>query len=444
MKIQLSDHFTYKRLIRFVFPSIIMMICTSMYSIIDGLFISNFAGKTAFAAVNLILPVAMGVGAIGFMIGSGGSAIVAKTLGEGKKEKANEYFSMLIFTALIGATILSIFGFIFIRQICMALGARGQLLEYASTYGRIMFVSQPMFMMQTIFYNFFITAEKPSYSLRMSLISGVINIVFDYLFIGVMHYGVAGAAVATAMGEYVGGLVPLIYFARKNNSSRLRLVKPVWRKDILLKTCLNGSSEFMTNASSSVVNMLYNTQLMRLAGADGVAAYGAVMYVNFIFVATFLGYAIGCAPVISYHYGAGNHAELKNLYKKSMSIILVWGVILFGAAQLLAPVLSKIFVGYNTGLYAMTLHGFRVYAIAFLIIGINIFGSSFFTALNNGLISAVISFLRTLVFQVIMVLTLPLWFGINGIWSAISIAEALTLIMTTTFFVRQKDKYHYL
>ena len=444
MKIQLSDHFTYKRLIRFVFPSIIMMICTSMYSIIDGLFISNFAGKTAFAAVNLILPVAMGVGAIGFMIGSGGSAIVAKTLGEGKKEKANEYFSMLIFTALIGATILSIFGFIFIRQICMALGARGQLLEYASTYGRIMFVSQPMFMMQTIFYNFFITAEKPSYSLRMSLISGVINIVFDYLFIGVMHYGVAGAAVATAMGEYVGGLVPLIYFARKNNSSRLRLVKPVWRKDILLKTCLNGSSEFMTNASSSIVNMLYNTQLMRLAGADGVAAYGAVMYVNFIFVATFLGYAIGCAPVISYHYGAGNHAELKNLYKKSMSIILVWGVILFGAAQLLAPVLSKIFVGYNTGLYAMTLHGFRVYAIAFLIIGINIFGSSFFTALNNGLISAVISFLRTLMFQVIMVLTLPLWFGINGIWSAISVAEALTLIMTTTFFVRQKDKYHYL
>ena len=236
MKIQLSDHFTYKRLIRFVFPSIIMMICISMYSIIDGLFISNFAGKTAFAAVNLILPVAMGVGAIGFMIGSGGSAIVAKTLGEGKKEKANEYFSMLIFTALIGATILSVFGFIFIRQICMALGARGQLLEYASTYGRIMFVSQPMFMMQTIFYNFFITAEKPSYSLRMSLISGVINIVFDYLFIGVMHYGVAGAAVATAMGEYVGGLVPLIYFARKNNSSRLRLVKPVWRKDILLKT----------------------------------------------------------------------------------------------------------------------------------------------------------------------------------------------------------------
>ena len=444
MKIQLSDHFTYKRLIRFVFPSIIMMICTSMYSIIDGLFISNFAGKTAFAAVNLILPVAMGVGAIGFMIGSGGSAIVAKTLGEGKKEKANEYFSMLIFTALIGATILSVFGFIFIRQICMALGARGQLLEYASTYGRIMFVSQPMFMMQTIFYNFFITSEKPSYSLRMSLISGVINIVFDYLFIGVMHYGVAGAAVATAMGEYVGGLVPLIYFARKNNSSRLRLVRPVWRKDILLKTCLNGSSEFMTNASSSIVNMLYNTQLMRLAGADGVAAYGAVMYVNFIFVATFLGYAIGCAPVISYHYGAGNHAELKNLYKKSMSIILVWGVILFGAAQLLAPVLSKIFVGYNTGLYAMTLHGFRVYAIAFLIIGINIFGSSFFTALNNGLISAVISFLRTLVFQVIMVLTLPLWFGINGIWSAISIAEALTLIMTTTFFVRQKDKYHYL
>ena len=408
MKIQLSDHFTYKRLIRFVFPSIIMMICTSMYSIIDGLFISNFAGKTAFAAVNLILPVAMGVGAIGFMIGSGGSAIVAKTLGEGKKEKANEYFSMLIFTALIGATILSIFGFIFIRQICMALGARGQLLEYASTYGRIMFVSQPMFMMQTIFYNFFITSEKPSYSLRMSLISGVINIVFDYLFIGVMHYGVAGAAVATAMGEYVGGLVPLIYFARKNNSSRLRLVKPVWRKDILLKTCLNGSSEFMTNASSSVVNMLYNTQLMRLAGADG-----------------------------------GNHSELKNMLKKSLSLIAITGVCLTLISEFFSHPLINIFVGYDADLFAMTLHGFRLYAFVFLINGFNIWASSFFTALNNGVVSGMIAFLRTLLFQIGCIMLLPILLGLNGIWMGVVVAEMLTLIVTIYFLRSRRKVYHY-
>ena len=443
MKIQLSDHFTYKRLIRFVFPSIIMMICTSMYSIIDGLFISNFAGKTAFAAVNLILPVAMGVGAIGFMIGSGGSAIVAKTLGEGKKEKANEYFSMLIFTALIGATILSVFGFIFIRQICMALGARGQLLEYASTYGRIMFVSQPMFMMQTIFYNFFITAEKPSYSLRMSLISGVINIVFDYLFIGVMHYGVAGAAVATAMGEYVGGLVPLIYFARKNNSSRLRLVKPVWRKDILLKTCLNGSSEFMTNASSSVVNMLYNMQLMKYIGTNGVVAYGIIMYVGFIFSGTYLGYAVGSAPVISYHYGSDNKKELKNLFRKSITLIIVASLVMTGLAEVLAKYLAGIFVSYDKELLELTTLAIRIYSVAYLFNGLNIFTSSFFTALNNGAVSAAVSFLRMFVFQIAMIMILPLILGINGIWMAVIAAELLALFVSLIFIIINRKKYGY-
>ena len=324
----------------------------------------------------------------------------------------------------------------------MAFGAAGDLIDYCTLYGRISCISLTAFMLQNVFQSFFVAAGKPQLGLKVIVAAGCTNIVLDALFIGVLHFGIAGAAFATMTSEFIGGLLPVVYFFRKNDSL-LHFVKPVFDRRVFLKTCTNGSSELMTNLSMSLVNALYNLQLMKIAGENGVAAYGAVMYVNFIFVATFLGYAIGCAPIISYHYGAGNHAELKNLYKKSMSIILVWGVILFGAAQLLAPVLSKIFVGYNTGLYTMTLHGFRVYAIAFLIIGINIFGSSFFTALNNGLISAVISFLRTLVFQVIMVLTLPLWFGINGIWSAISIAEALTLIMTTTFFVRQKGKYHY-
>ena len=443
MNIQLSEHFTYKKLLRFILPSIIMMVFTSIYSVVDGIFVSNFVGKSAFASVNLIMPYLMGISALGFMIGTGGSAFVSKTLGEGKKELANQYFSMLVTIAAIGGFVLSVLSFIFMRRIVMAFGAAGDLIDYCTLYGRISCISLTAFMLQNVFQSFFVAAGKPQLGLKVIVAAGCTNIVLDALFIGVLHFGIAGAAFATMTSEFIGGLLPVVYFFRKNDSL-LHFVKPVFDRRVFLKTSTNGSSELMTNLSMSLVNALYNLQLMKIAGENGVAAYGAVMYVNFIFVATFLGYAIGCAPVISYHYGAGNHAELKNLYKKSMSIILVWGVILFGAAQLLAPVLSKIFVGYNTGLYAMTLHGFRVYAIAFLIIGINIFGSSFFTALNNGLISAVISFLRTLVFQVIMVLTLPLWFGINGIWSAISIAEALTLIMTTTFFVRQKDKYHYL
>lgn len=443
MKIQLSEHFTYSKLLRFTFPSIIMMIFTSIYSVIDGLFVSNFAGKTALAAINIIYPFIMAVGALGFMMGTGGSALVGRLLGEGEKEKANKTFSLIVYTTAIAGILLSALAFLLVPTVSRLFGASGQLLDYCILYGRICFLSMPCFMLQNVFQCFFITAEKPRLGLDVVLSAGITNMVLDFLFVAVFGLGLKGAAIATVCGEIIGGLVPILYFAGRNHSL-LRLGRTSFDAGSILKTCTNGSSELMTELSSSVVTVLYNTQLMKIAGENGVAAYGAVMYVNFIFVATFLGYAIGCAPVISYHYGAGNHAELKNLYKKSMSIILVWGVILFGAAQLLAPVLSKIFVGYNTGLYAMTLHGFRVYAIAFLIIGINIFGSSFFTALNNGLISAVISFLRTLVFQVILVLTLPLWFGINGIWSAISIAEALTLIMTTTFFVRQKDKYHYL
>lgn len=443
MNIQLSEHFTYKKLLRFVLPSIIMMVFTSIYSVVDGIFVSNFVGKSAFASVNLSMPYLMAISALGFMIGTGGSAFVSKTLGEGKKDLANQYFSMLVTITAICGLVLSILSFIFMKQIVVVFGAKGNLIGYCTLYGRISCISMTAFMLQNVFQSFFVAAGKPQLGLKVIVAAGCTNIVLDALFIGVMHFGIAGAALATMTSEFIGGLLPVIYFLRKNDSL-LHFVKPVFDRRVFLKTCANGSSELMSNLSMSVVNALYNIQLMKIAGENGVAAYGAVMYVNFIFVATFLGYSIGCAPIVSYHYGAGNHAELKNMYKKSMSIILSWGVILFALAQFLAPVLSKVFVGYNAGLYAMTLHGFRVYAIAFLIIGINIFGSSFFTALNNGLISAVISFLRTLVFQIIMVLTLPIFFGINGIWSAISVAEALTLIITVTFFVRQKDRYHYM
>lgn len=443
MKIQLSEHFTYNKLLRFVFPSIVMMIFTSIYSVVDGLFVSNFVGKTALASINLILPFLMGLSALGFMIGTGGSAIVAKTLGEGDPKRANSYFSMLVYVTAIGGIILALLGMLLVPSVASLLGAEGELLSNCILYGRINFISLPAFMLQNVFQSFFVTAEKPKLGLAVIITAGVTNMILDLLFVGILGFGLAGAAVATVCGEMIGGLFPVFYFSRKN-SSLLRLGKTQFNGRILMQTCVNGSSELMTNLSSSIVNSLYNIQLMKFAGENGVAAYAAIMYVNFIFIAIFLGYSIGSAPIISYHYGAGNHGELKNLYKKSLQLVGFWGILLFILAQLLATPLAKLFVGYDSTLLAMTQIGFRIYSLVYLINGFNIFGSSFFTALSNGVVSAVISFLRTLVFQIGAVLILPVVFGgINGIWSSVTVAELLTLCITITFFVRQRRKYHY-
>lgn len=443
MKIQLSEHFTYNKLLRFVFPSIVMMIFTSIYSVVDGLFVSNFVGKTALASINLILPFLMGLSALGFMIGTGGSAIVAKTLGEGDPKRANSYFSMLVYVTAIGGILLALLGMLLVPSVASLLGAEGELLSNCILYGRINFISLPAFMLQNVFQSFFVTAEKPKLGLAVIITAGVTNMILDLLFVGILGFGLPGAAVATVCGEMVGGLFPVLYFSRKN-SSLLRLGKTQFNGRILMQTCVNGSSELMTNLSSSIVNSLYNIQLMKFAGENGVAAYAAIMYVNFIFIAIFLGYSIGSAPIISYHYGAGNHGELKNLYKKSLQLVGSWGIVLFVLAQLLATPLAKLFVGYDSTLLAMTQIGFRIYSLVYLINGFNIFGSSFFTALSNGVVSAVISFLRTLVFQIGAVLILPVVFGgINGIWSSVTVAELLTLCITITFFVRQRRKYHY-
>lgn len=443
MKIQLSEHFTYNKLLRFVFPSIVMMIFTSIYSVVDGLFVSNFVGKTALASINLILPFLMGLSALGFMIGTGGSAIVAKTLGEGDPKRANSYFSMLVYVTAIGGIILALLGMLLVPSVTSFLGAEGELLSNCILYGRISFISMPAFMLQNVFQSFFVTAEKPKLGLAVIITAGVTNMILDLLFVGILGFGLAGAAVATVCGEMIGGLFPVFYFSRKN-SSLLRLGKTQFNGRILMQTCVNGSSELMTNLSSSIVNSLYNIQLMKFAGENGVAAYAAIMYVNFIFIAIFLGYSIGSAPIISYHYGAGNHGELKNLYKKSLQLVGSWGILLFVLAQFLATPLAKLFVGYDSTLLAMTQTGFRIYSLVYIINGFNIFGSSFFTALSNGVVSAVISFLRTLVFQIGAVLILPIVFGgINGIWSSVTVAELLTLCITITFFVRQRRKYHY-
>ncbi len=442
MRIQLSDHFNYNNLLKFVLPSILMMICTSIYGVVDGLFVSNFVGKTHFAAVNLIMPFFMGIVTIGFMIGTGGSAIVAKTLGEGKKQKANEYFTMLICLTVILGIIVTVLGLLFLRPIILLLGAKGILIEYCVTYGRIILISMTAFMLQTTFQSFFIVAEKPALSLKISVAAGLTNMILDFVFIVIFQWGLVGAALATMLGEVVGGVVPLFYFSRKNNSL-LRFAKFQWNISIIWKTCTNGSSEMMTNLSASLVNILYNYQLMKLAGENGISAYGVIMYVNFIFTALFIGYSIGSAPIIGYHYGAANHNELKNLFQKSLKLTTIFSVLLTILAEVLSMPLASIFVGYDKELLALTYNGFRIYAVSFMIAGFNIFSSGFFTALNNGVISAVISFARTLIFQLGSVLILPFFIGLNGIWAAIIVAELLALFVSLYFFATKRKIYHY-
>ncbi|WP_455716008.1 MATE family efflux transporter [Anaerosporobacter sp.] len=442
MNIQLSEHFTYKKILRFTFPSIVMMVFTSIYGVVDGIFVSNFVGKTPFAAINLIMPFIMIFGTIGFMIGTGGSALVAKTFGEGNEKKANNLFSMLIYITIGLGILFSIVGIIFIRPVSIMLGAEGAMIEDCVTYGTILLVSLTAFILQNAFQSFLVTAEKPNLGLVITVAAGLTNIVLDALFIAIFKWGLVGAAIATAISQCVGGLAALIYFALPNRS-RLRLGKSTFDGKAFLKTCTNGSSELMTNLSMSLVNMLYNFQLMRFAGENGVSAYGVIMYINFIFISIFTGYSIGIAPVIGYHYGAGNSDELKNMRKKGLFLIGCFSLILTALAEVLALPLAKLFVSYDSDLLAMTQRAFMLYSISFLFCGFNVFGSAFFTALNNGLVSALISFMRALVFQVGAVMILPIFLQLDGIWFAIVVAEFISLMLTAFFFVKMKTKYQY-
>ena len=442
MRIQLSDSFGYKKLLLFTLPSIVMMIFTSIYGVVDGFFVSNYAGKTDFAALNFIMPFLMILGAVGFMFGAGGSALVAKTLGEGEREKASRLFSLFVYITAISGVVLGALGIVFIRPIAALLGAEGEMLDACVLYGRIILIALPLNMLQIEFQTFFVTAEKPQLGLTATVFSGVANMVLDWLFLAVFDWGLAGAAAATAASQAIGGIIPVFYFARKNDSL-LRLTTFKYDGKALLRACTNGSSELLSNVSMSLVGMLYNIQLIKFAGEDGVSAYGVLMYVNLVFIAAFIGYSTGVAPVIGYHYGAGNHAELKGLLRKSMTIICICSVGMLGLSEVLASPLSKIFVGYDEALFALTLRGFVIYSFSFLFAGIAIFGSSFFTALNNGLVSAVISFLRTIVFQIAAVIIFPMLWDIDGIWLSIVAAEFLAAAVTVCFIISNRKKYKY-
>ena len=442
MKIQLSDHFSYSKLIKFTLPTIAMMIFTSIYGVVDGVFVSNCVGSDAFAAVNLIMPIIMILGSVGFMIGTGGSAIVSKTLGEGKKEKANEYFSMLVYLCAVSGVILSVIGIIFTGPIAVLLGAKGSIAKDCVTYGRTVFFMLTGLFLQNAFQSFLVVAEKPKLGLFVTVLAGFTNMFLDFLFVYVLRFGVFGAALATGISQFVGSVIPIIYFASGKNNV-LKLTKCRFNKDIIIKTCINGSSEMVTNMSMSLVNILYNMQLMKYIGTNGVVAYGIIMYVGFIFVGTYMGYAVGSAPVISYHYGAGNKDELKNLFKRSLTIIIVSSVVMTLIAEIIAGYLAGIFVSYDNNLLELTTEAIRIYAVSYLISGINIFASSFFTALNNGVVSAVISFMRMFVFQIVMILLLPVVLGISGIWTAVIAAEVLSVVISVMFLVKNRKKYSY-
>lgn len=444
MTIQLSDHFSYGRLLRFTLPSVAMMIFTSIYGVVDGFFVSNFAGKTSFAAVNLIMPFLMMVATVGFMFGTGGTAIVSKTFGEGNSRKANNLFSLFVYVSFVLGVVIAILGILFIRPIARGFGAEGTLLDNCIIYGRIILLALPFYVLQLLFQSFFVTAEKPHLGLVVTVSAGITNMVLDATLVILFpqEYKLAGAAIATAMSQVVGGAVPLFYFFHKN-SSILRLGKTTWNGMAILRACTNGSSEFMSNVSMSLVAILYNYQLLKYAGENGVAGYGVMMYASMIFSGAFIGYSIGTAPVIGYHNGAKNYAELKSILRKSLILIGCFGVLMVFAAEVCTVPLAKIFVGYDEELQALTVAGFRIFSLSFLFMGFAIFSSGFFTALNDGLTSALISFLRTLVFQIAAVLILPLIWQINGIWMSIVVAELMAVVLSAVFLKVKQKKYHY-
>lgn len=443
MKIELNEHFTYKKLIKFTLPSILMMIFTSIYGVVDGFFVSNYVGAEAFASVNLIMPVIIILSAVGFMIGTGGNALVAMTLGQHDERRANEIFSMLIYILIFLGICLSIAMAVFMPKMARILGATDIMIDDCVIYGRISMVSLTFFMLQTSFQSFMVTAARPHFGLYITIAAGVTNMVLDLVFVGILGFGVAGAAWATVASEIVGGSVPLIYFIIPNKS-KLNLVKAGFQFRPLIKVLSNGASEFMTIISSSFVNMLYNLQLMKIAGEKGVASFGVIMYINFIFTGVLFGYAFGSSSIVSYHYGAENYKELRSLFSKSIKIIGIASLISFASAQLFAIPLVKIFFSYSDELIEMTTHGFRIYSIAYLMIGFNGYASSLFTALNNGRVSATIAFGRTLVFQVASILILPRIFGLNGIFSSIIVAEFLAIMVSMFFINKYKSEYHYL
>lgn len=438
MEITLSGHYSYRRLLQTAMPSVVMMLVSSVYGIVDGLFVSNYAGKSGFAAINLIFPAIMVLGSLGLMVGSGGAALVGRLKGEGYLQKADRVFTMLVrFLASVGVAVGVVFALI-CPLVAQWLGADAGMMRECVIYGRISMVGLPFFMMQQAFQSFYMAAERPQLGTQMSVVCGVVNIALDALFVWIMGWGVAGAAVATVLAQVVGGGFPLIYFGvRRINRGNLHLIPhshTIWR--YIGKACTNGLSEYVGAISLSIVSICYNLQLMRYLGEDGVAAYGIVMYISFVLCAFFMGYNIALTPVVGYHYGAGNLAEQRSLLRKSLVLIAAVGLIITMVAETTSRPAARLFVSYDEGLVELTSKAIRIYALCFLICGWNMFVSALFTGLQNGIISAAASFMRSLVFEMAAVWSLPALVGIDGIWWAVNVSEVLTLAFCAFLVLR--------
>ena len=440
--IKLSDHFNYQKLLQFTAPSIGTMAVMSIYGVVDGFFVANFVGTLQLAALNFLFPPYMLLTFIGMLFGTGGSALIGKTLGEGKRQKANEIFSMLIYLSIFIGVVLGIWGIVYVRDIAEFLGATDEIIEYGVGYAHILLLALPFVILQMQFDSYFSTAAKPQLGFYVTLAAGLTNIVLDALFIIAFGWGLEGAAAATAISELIGGALPLVYFGRKN-SSLLRLTKTYLNLPALFQTCSNGVSELLSAVSMSVVGMLYNWQLLKYAGSDGVAAFAVMMYATMIFESVFIGYSMGVAPVVAYHYGAKNYSELKNLLKKSLTVIGIFAAIMCISAEIFAGHLVDIFLESEENIFEMAVHGFRIFALGYLLMGFAMFTSAFFTALNNGKLSALISGMRTLVFEVSAILILPLIFGLNGIWLSMIGAEIMAISVSAFLLKANAKRYRY-
>jgi len=444
MKIELQGHYGYGRLVRTMLPSIATMIVSSIYSIADGLFVSNYAGSTAFAAMNIIWPGIQILAVFGLMVGAGGSALVSKTLGEGDQDKACRIFSMLTRITMLAGIAMAFLFFILMKPLTWVLGAEGGMIQMATTYGRIIVITLPLYMIQMMFQPFFMVAEKPELGTQISIICGVVNIVLDALFIIVFRLGLIGAALGTAISIATGGLFSLIWFLSKRNKTHLQFrknVKTEWKH--VGKSCSNGLSEYVGNVALSVVSICYNLQLMKYIGESGVAAYGILMYLGFVFAAVFIGYNLSVTQIIAFNYGERNHTELRSLLHKSIILISVGGVIMTTVAETAAAPLARFFVGYDESICILTIRAIRIYMLSFLICGLNMFASAWFTALNNGIISAISAFVRTFIFELGCVFILPTFFGVDGIWNAVNVAEVCALLFSAFLITAFSKKYGY-
>lgn len=443
MEVELSGHYGYRRIIRTMTPMVAMMVVISIYSIVDGLFISNFAGNDAFAGMNLIWPPIALVGALGLMLGTGGSALVSKTLGEGDPDKARRIFSMVIRLTVMAGILIAAIMYAIMPWLAKTLGSDEAMLPHAVLYGRILILVLPAYMLQLEFQPFYMAAEKPQFGTAISLACGVANMALDALFVAGFGWGLTGAALASSIGLLIGGCFPLWYFSSRHNTTNLKLISCPFDWHSIVKSCSNGMSEFVGNIALSVISICYNWQLMRYVGADGVSAYGIVMYLGFIFAAVFIGYNMGISQVISFNFGAGNKAELKSLLRKSLVIVGVCGIVMTAMSELAAHGIARVFVGYDENLCAITTHATRIYMLSFLFCGFNMFASAWFTALNNGVVSAIAAFVRTLIFELASVFVLPLFFGIEGIWLSVNLAELLALALSAALIVSYRKRYGY-